>query len=119
MKPLHLLVLALIALLFSGCGSARPTAARGAANRLPDDERHRLYSAALAASESPLDSDLFKGVCREIGIFNAEGRPNDQYMAFVSQHVNWSVRSEAEAFRREINSKEKATKYIAQHLSMP
>ena len=119
MKPLHLVALALVAVLVSGCGSAGSTSARRAAGRLTDDERHRLYSAALAASESPLDSDTFKDVCREIGIFDAEGRPNDQYMAFVSQHVNWGVRSEAEAFRREINSKEKATKYIAQHLSTP
>jgi len=117
MKPLHLLAFALVAFLVSGCGSAGSTSARRAAGQLTDDERHRLYSAALAASESPLDSDTFKDVCREIGIFDAEGRPNDQYMTFVSRHVNWWAQSETEKFRREINSKERARDYLKRHLS--
>lgn len=117
MKPSHLLAVALIALVVSGCGSASSTTTRNTAGRMSEDERHRLYSAALAASESPLDSDTFKNVCREIGIFDAQGRPNDQYMAFVSAHVNWGVRSETEQFRREINSKDKATEYLKKHLS--
>jgi hypothetical protein len=112
-----LLAIALIAVSLSGCGSNNSTAAKSAPNRLTEDEKHRLYSAALATSELPLDNDIFKNVCREIGIFDAEGRPNDQYMAFVSRHVNWGVRSDTEAFRREINSKDKATEYIKKHLS--
>jgi hypothetical protein len=80
------------------------------------DEKHRLYSAALAASDSPLDTDTFKDVCQRIGIFDASGKANDQYMAFVSEHVNWGTRSEAGQFRHEINSKDKAREYIRNHL---
>jgi hypothetical protein len=116
MKPFSLLVIALIALFLSGCGSAGSTSAKNAAGRLTEDEKHRLYSAALAASESPLDTDTFKDVCQKIGIFDAAGKPNDQYMAFVSQHVNWGTRSEASQFRHEINSRDRAKEYIKQHL---
>lgn len=119
MKPFSLLAIALIAFSLSGCSSLRGSTAvsRNAASRLTEDEKHRLYSAALAASESPLDTDTFKDVCQKIGIFDASGKPNDQYMAFVSQHVDWGVKSEANEFRQEINSKDKATEYIKQHLS--
>ena len=111
------IVAALIALSLAGCGSKGSTAPRPAATGLSDDQKHRLYSAALAASESPLDNDTFKTVCREIGIFDANGKPNDEYMAFVSRHVDWWARSETEQFRREINSKERARDYLKRHLS--
>ncbi len=84
---------------------------------LSEDERHRLYSAALAASESPLDANLFKHVCKKIGIFDAGGNPNDQYMSFVTAHVDWGMKSETDQFRQEINTKEKASAYISEHLS--
>jgi hypothetical protein len=97
----------------SGCGQR----AGSRATPLSLDEKHRLYSAALAASDSPLDTDTFKDVCQRIGIFDAAGKPNDQYLAFVSQHVNWGMQSEASQFRHEINSKDSAKEYIKQHLS--
>lgn len=116
MKPFSLLVIALVALSFSGCASAGSTSERTSASRLTVDQRHRLYSAALAASESPLDTDTFKKVCREIGIVDAHGRANDQYMAFVSEHVNWGMKPETETFRQEINTREKAREYLSRHL---
>ena len=114
MKPLSLVVTVLIALFFSGCASS---SARNPASPLTEDEKHRLYSAALAASDSPLDTDAFKDVCQRIGIFDAAGKPNDQYMAFMSAHVNWGMKPETEQFRQEINSKEKARDYLKRHLS--
>jgi thioredoxin-related protein len=114
-----LVAIALIALSLSGCSSTGSTAAsRNAASLMSEDEKHRLYSAALAASESPLDTDTFKDVCQKIGIFDAQGQPNDQYMVFVSQHVDWGMKSETEQFRREIDSKDKAREYIKEHLSI-
>ncbi|HEX6188074.1 MAG TPA: hypothetical protein VFZ40_08330 [Pyrinomonadaceae bacterium] len=98
---------------------------RGAANAVPDasalseDEKHRIYAAALAASDSPLETEAFKAACRKIGIFDANGKPNDDYMAFVSEHVNWGTKSETDQFRREIDSKEKAREYIRKHLATP
>lgn len=111
MKPLA--VIALIAFSLSACsppGSAG--ASRNAASLLSDDEKHRLYTAGLAASESPLDTDLFKDVCKKIGIFDADGHPNDQYLRFVTEHVDWSLKAESDQFRREVRSKEKARQYV-------
>src|SRR5437762_14362161 len=88
MKRLITITLLALALSSSGCGERAETRAAS----LSLDERHRLYSAALTASESPLDTDTFKDVCRKIGIFDASGKPNDQYMVFVSQHVDWGIR---------------------------
>ena len=110
--------IAICVLLCSACSSisSRTVTNRDAAGQLTQDEKHRLYSAALAASDSPMDTPTFAQVCRRIGIFDANGKPNDRYMAFVSQHVEWATKSETEEFRREINSKDKASEYIARHL---
>jgi hypothetical protein len=113
----------LLALSLSACTSGNPntaaatsTNAKSAAASLSRDEKHRLYSAALAASESPLDTDQFKEVCQRIGIFDGDGKPNNHYMAFVGEHVDWGMNSETENFRQEINTKEKARAYIDRHL---
>jgi hypothetical protein len=112
-------VIVLTVILSSGCTSigSRAGTSRNVAERyFTEDEKHRLYSAALAASDSPMDTDTFPRVCRTIGIFDQDGKPNDRYMAFVSEHIVWGTNSETEPFREEINSKDKATKYIKQHL---
>ena len=101
---------------FVSCGSGSAVRARQDGLELTKDEKHRLYSAALAASESPLDTDLFKEVCRKIGIFDARGKPNEAYMSFVAEHVNWSMKPEIEQFKREIDTKDKANKYVSEHL---
>ena len=113
------IVLAAIFFGASACGTRTDGSAARDATRLTEDEKHRLYSAALAASESPLDADDFKNVCRQIGVFEANGKPNDYYMAFVSQHVDWSMKLETDQFKREIDSKEKARAYIIKHLHNP
>jgi hypothetical protein len=83
---------------------------------LSEEAKHRLYTAALAASESPLDTDLFKEVCKTIGIFDTNGVPNDNYLPFVSAHIDWAMKAETEQLRREIDTKEKAKDYVAKHL---
>ena len=104
------------AALLHGCGSGRVMNVSPRSEGISMEEKHRLYSAALAASDAPLDNDLFKTVCKEIGIFDAVGKPNDTYAGFVSEHVSWGTRVESEQFRQEIGSKQKAREYIAQHL---
>ena len=107
--------IAAIAFCLSAC-SSYGSGPRNNSYRLSEDERHRLYSAALAASESPLDTNLFKDVCTKIGIFDAGGNPNDHYMSFVTAHVEWGMKSETDQFRQQINTKEKASAYISEHL---
>jgi hypothetical protein len=83
---------------------------------LSSQQKHQLYSAALAVSENPLDSDVFKSVCQKIGIFGPGGSPNEDYLPFVSAHVDWALRAETQNFKREINTREKAGSYVTQHL---
>ena len=102
-----------------GAGSDRSavTAAQTSSGAsLSLEEKHRLYTAALAASDSPLDTGPFKEVCKQIGIFDADGNPNGAYMAFVQEHVQWGMKTEANQFRLEINAKEKAKDYVLKHL---
>ena len=112
---LPIIMAASAVLLLSACGvGARNGKVTGSS--LNDAEKHRLYAAALAASDSPLDSETFKRACESIGIFDQKGQPNDSYMAFVTRHVAWSTSPQAEDFRRQINTKEKATAYVDEHL---
>lgn len=83
---------------------------------LTNDEKHQFYSAALAATESPLESEIFRTVCQKIEIFGAGGSPNDNYLPFVSAHVDWALRAETQQFKLEINTREKAGSYVAQHM---
>lgn len=113
----------IVAASFSGCSSASSNRAappiatiESGGSNLTEDQKHKLYTAALAVSEFPLDTDIFKEVCRRIGIFNAAGKPNDKYMAFVAKHVEWAMKQETEGFRSEINTKEKARDFIRQLL---
>ena len=109
---------AVIAIFFAGCTSLTSRGSeRYGSQRFTDDQKHRLYSAALAASDSPIETRAFTDVCHTIGIFDARGKPNDEYMNFVSRHVDWANRDETEEFRREIDSKEKARAYVEKHLA--
>ena len=110
-----LICLACLCLLISACGGAASRDLMTA--RLSEDEKHRLYAAALAASESPVDSEIFKRVCRQIEIFDAAGKPNEGYMQFVSAHVEWATKAQTEEFRSQIKTPEKARQYINQNLS--
>ena len=115
-----ILAIALIAIFLSACtsssGSSAMTDRRAGPTGLTEDEKHRLYTAALAASDSPLESEIFKEACKAIGIFNAGGTPNDNYLPFVSAHVDWAMKAETEQFKQEINTKEKAREYVSKHL---
>jgi hypothetical protein len=84
--------------------------------KLNDEEKHRLYAAALAASDRPLESAIFKDVCKKIEIFDAHGNPNDNYLEFVKTHVEWALKTETQQFKREINTGEKAREYIQKYL---
>ncbi len=113
----------LIGICFSGCsfcGSSGPvtsaTSTEPSAADFSEDEKHKLYTAVLAASDSPIDTDLFKEVCKKIGIFDAGGKPNDRYISFVAAHVEWALKPETEQFRSEINTKEKANEYVNRQL---
>lgn len=94
------------------CSSSRGTSARVGTAYWTEDEKHRLYAAALAASEFPLENKTFNEACRKIGIFDAHGNQNDNYMGFVTAHLEWAMKTETQQFKREINTREKAREYL-------
>jgi hypothetical protein len=119
-KKVLVLAIILVAGALTGCrvraGADHSPGTTGSASSLSQEEKHRLYSAALGASDVPLDTALFKDVCKKIGIFNADGNPNESYMAFVQEHVQWGMRVENNQFRSEINTKQRAQEYVLKHL---
>src|ERR1700687_3838235 len=107
----------LIGLNLSACTRSSATSVASAgSDGMSQDQKHRLYSAALAASESPLESETFGEVCKKIGIFDARGNQNDHYMAFVSAHIEWAMKAENRSFKQEINTREKAHEYLNKYM---
>src|SRR5712691_2227348 len=100
-----MLAITLSAMALAGCsfrtGSDHYLTAAQSSNgaSLSQEQKHRLYTAALAASDFPLDTALFKEVCKKIGIFDADSKANDNYLAFVQEHVAWGVKIETNKFR--------------------
>lgn len=117
MKSILAIVLigVLIGFSMSACTSSTGTPA-SVGRAFTEDQKHRLYAAALAASEFPLESETFRKVCRKIGIFDDHGNQNDKYLGFVSAHLEWARKAETDAFKREINTREKAREYINKYL---
>lgn len=114
---LRIILIGISLAMSSACTSSSGTsAARVGTASFTEDEKHCLYSAALAASESPLESETFKEVCKKIEIFDAHGNPNDNYMSFVKAHIDWAMKTDNEPFKREINTREKAREYLKHHL---
>src|ERR1051326_4737654 len=127
MKLTLAIIVMTAALLACGVGrhsSATPPAATDAktdkahpAAALTEDEKHRLYAAALVATDSQLQTELYQKVCQKIGIMNTDSIPNDTYRRFVSEaRLQWIRKPEAEEFKREINTREKAQEYLNKHL---
>lgn len=110
--------IAVVVILSWACSSTGPRAVttRTTASLLSEDEKHRLYSAALATSDSPLDNATFKDVCQKIGIFDGRGQPNDRYMVFVGAHIEWAMKIETQQFKREINTAQNARAYLNEYL---
>lgn len=104
-----------LSILVSSCGRNSATI-RDRPARFTEEEKHRLYAAALAASDAPLDTQNFKRACQAIGVFDQNGQPNDSYMTFVTKHFEWSSNPQSEDFRHQINTREKAIAYVEQHL---
>ena len=106
----------LIGVPMSACTTSSGTSASVDPGGMTEDEKHRLYAAALAASEFPLENETFKEVCRQIGIFDALGNQNERYLAFVTAHIEWAMKADNQPFKREINSQEKSREYIDKFL---
>ena len=77
---------------------------------MSDDDKHKLYQAALMVA----DAELLRRVEIKLGLREADYTLGDNYEAFVTEHINWSLRNTD--FITSLNSAEKARAYINQHI---
>lgn len=77
---------------------------------LSDDDKHKLYQAALVVGEQ----ELLRRVSVKIGIMEDDYTPGDNYQAFVVEQVSWAIRNTE--FIKSINTAEKARAYINAHM---
>jgi hypothetical protein len=76
---------------------------------MSDDDKHKLYHAATLTG----DPQLLRRVSIKLGLMNSDFTPSDEYVAFVQEHVSWSLQNTD--FIQSLNSKEKAIAYVNDH----
>ncbi len=77
---------------------------------MSDDDKHKLFQAAGAAS----DFALLQRVLTRIGLSKSDGSPSDDYAGFVRDHISWMLRNSD--FLRTIDTPEKARAYVEEHI---
>ena len=80
-----------------------------AATSMSDDDKHKLYQAALQTG----DAELLRRVEVKLGLREDDYTPGDNYQAFVIEHVTWAYRNTE--FAQSINTPEKARAYVDQN----
>jgi hypothetical protein len=81
-----------------------------AASSLSDDEKHKLYHAALMTS----DQELIRRVSVRMGLMNDDFTPGTEWEQFITDHVGWVLRNAS--FIKSINTEEKAREYVNNNL---
>jgi hypothetical protein len=81
-----------------------------AAASMSDDDKHKLYHAALMTA----DQELIRRVAVRMGLMNEDFTPGDEYEQFVTNHVGWVLRNTS--FIRSISTAEKAREYVNNNL---
>jgi hypothetical protein len=76
---------------------------------MSDDDRHKLYQAALMTG----DQELIRRVSIKLGLMNQDFTPGVEYLTFVKDHFEWALRNDD--FSRSLNTKEKALAYVNEH----
>ncbi len=76
------------------------------ASSLSDDDKHKLYQAALMTG----DDELLRRVSAKLGLLNEDYTHGDKYEEFVTDHAGWVIRNLS--FISSINSTEKARAYV-------
>ncbi len=77
-----------------------------AASSLSDDEKHKLYHAALMTT----DQELVRRVSVKMGLMNEDFTPGAEWEQFITDHVGWVLRNAS--FIRSVNTEEKAREYV-------
>jgi hypothetical protein len=90
--------------------SSNSNSSSSSASSMSDDDKHKLYQAALIVGEQ----ELLRRVSVKIGIMDDDYTPGDNYQQFVVEQVGWAIRNTE--FTNSINTQEKARAYINAHM---
>jgi hypothetical protein len=82
----------------------------GSAASMSDDDKHKLYQAAMNAR----DVKLLQQVTEAIGLSDAKGAPTPAFAPFVKEHPDWA--SKNFDFVKENLDPDKAKEYVQSHL---
>ena len=77
---------------------------------ISDDDKHKLYQAAGMTG----DPELIRRVSIKIGLMDEDYTTGDNYQTFITEHVDWALRSTD--FINSINTPDKARAYINAHI---
>jgi len=79
------------------------------ASSMSDDEKHRLYQAAVMTG----DQELIRRVSVAIGLMDEDYTPGENYSQFLTAHVSWVLRNSD--FIRSLDTADKARDYVNEH----
>ena len=86
--------------------SSSSSSSSSTASSLSDDEKHKLYQAALMTA----DQQLVQRVSVKMGLLNEDFTPGAKWEEFITNHVGWVLRNAS--FIQSINTEEKAREYV-------
>lgn len=90
--------------------SSSSSSSSSAASSLSDDDKHKLYHAAMVTG----DPAVLQRVSVKLGLMNEDYTPGADYEEFVTDHVTWVISNGS--FIQSINSEEKAREYLNNNL---
>jgi len=94
----------------SNANTNQGTNGNSSTSSMSDDDKHKLYQAALATA----DSELLRRVSVKLGLMKEDFTPGDEYAEFVKDHAIWVFQNTD--FIQEVNTKEKAIAYVNEHM---
>ena len=90
--------------------SSNSNSSSSSSSSMSDDDKHKLYQAAGMTG----DAELIRRVSVKIGLMDEDYTPGDNYQTFITEHIDWAVRSGD--FINSINTADKARAYINEHM---
>jgi hypothetical protein len=90
--------------------SSSSTNSSSSASSMSDDEKHKLYQAAMMTG----DPELLRRVSIKLGLMDDDYTPGADYNSFVASHVTWAIRNGA--FIQSLDTPAKARDYVDQNI---
>ena len=91
--------------------SDRNSNSSSSSSSMTDDDKHKLYQAAVASQ----DADLVRRVSDKLGLLKTDGTPSDDYVPFFKEHLRWIFRN-TDFMQTTISTPEKAREYVNEHI---